>query len=332
MTNTSGAAMDARRSILIVHGRDMKPSADALMQISSGALRAGLERDFPHCAAIFDSVFKQLAYYGDLSNDLLHSMGRHYDEQLDLSDRREALASLRAINARKRFGIRQYDRLPGKSAVAEFLTSMLAPMFGMLGLWGWICGRKAPDVASYLKGESNYAADVRGRVRASIVERLAAGDEVMLISHGSGSAVAWDALWELSHVDEHRKQIGAAKISLWLTLGAPLGDRHCRKKLFGARETGLRRFPTNVVSWHNVAAEDDYTCYDNTVADDFKKMLNERAISAVHDYLIYNHAVRYGKSNPHSSVGYYIHPRVSKILADWLQPDEALRNSADNSE
>jgi hypothetical protein len=38
----------------------------------------------------------------------------------------------------------------------------------------------------------------------------------------------------------------------------------------------------------------------------------------VHDHKIFNLAVRYGKSNPHSSIGYYIHPRVSKILADWL--------------
>ncbi|MDH5241120.1 MAG: hypothetical protein OEW73_10080, partial [Gammaproteobacteria bacterium] len=65
--------------------------------------------------------------------------------------------------------------------------------------------------------------------------------------------------------------------------------------------------------------EDDYTCHDNTLADDFKMMLKQRVVSAVHDYRIFNLAVRYGRSNPHSSIGYYIHPRVSKILADWLQ-------------
>jgi hypothetical protein len=81
------------------------------------------------------------------------------------------------------------------------------------------------------------------------------------------------------------------------------------------------RFPTNVISWHNVAAEDDYTCHDNTLADDFKKMMDRRLVSVVHDYLIYNLAVRYGKSNPHSSVGYYIHPRVTKILVDWMRAD-----------
>lgn len=322
--------MDGRRSIVIVHGRDMKPSAEALMDITSAALRAGLERDSPACVAIFDSMLKELAYYGDLSNERLTALGRHYDEELDIGDRRNALQQLRQITTRKRFGIRQYDRLPGKSAVAEFMAAVFAPVFGVLGLWGWICSRRAPDFAEYLNGKTTYAASVRGRVRSKLVERLTAGDDVMLITHGTGSAIAWDALWELSHIDKYSEQVKGAKIDLWLTLGAPLGDKYCRKRLLGSRETGLRSFPNNVITWHNVAAEDDYTCHDNTVADDFGKMLKERAISAVNDYVIYNHAVRYGKSNPHSSVGYYVHPRVSKILADWLQPDEALKTPLDN--
>ena len=52
-------------------------------------------------------------------------------------------------------------------------------------------------------------------------------------------------------------------------------------------------------------------------------MLKQRQVSAVHDYRIFNLAVRYGKSNPHSSIGYYIHPRLSKIMADWLQLSDA---------
>ncbi|MDX1517459.1 MAG: hypothetical protein R3288_11500 [Woeseiaceae bacterium] len=313
--------MNGRRSILLVHGRDFKPPADALMDISTTALRAGLERDFPACAPIFDSVRRDLAYYGDLSNEYLASIGRRYDENLDVADRRNALATLRQITARKRFGILDYDRLPGKSALAEFLVAVCAPVLGTLGLWGWLCARKAPDVSQYLKHDSDYSEECRKRVRDKLAALLSAGDQVMLISHGTGSAIAWDALWELSHDDEFRDSTGGAKIDLWMTLGAPLGDRHCRKRLYGAGEKGDRQFPTNVIAWYNVAAEDDYTCHDNTVADDFRKMLRDRAISAVHDYVVYNHAVRYGKSNPHSSVGYYIHPRVSKILADWLQPE-----------
>lgn len=291
------------------------------MDVATTALRAGLERDYPGCAPIFDSVSRDIAYYGDLSNDLLASSGRRYDTELDIADRRNALATLRQISTRKRFGILEYDRLPGKSALAEFLVGICAPVLGVFGLWAWLCGRKAPDFSRYLKHDTDYSKECRKRVRDKLIAMLSAGDQVMLISHGTGSAIAWDALWELSHDDEFRGSIGGAKVDLWMTLGAPLGDRHCRKRLFGAGEKGDRQFPTNVIAWYNVAAEDDYTCHDNTVADDFRKMLRERAISAVHDYVVYNHAVRYGKSNPHSSVGYYIHPRVSKILADWLQPE-----------
>ena len=78
-----------------------------------------------------------------------------------------------------------------------------------------------------------------------------------------------------------------------------------------------------MIAWDNVAAEDDYACHDNTLADDFRVMMEQRLVSAVSDYKIFNLAVRYGKSNPHSSIGYFIHPRISKILADWLQSGDS---------
>ena len=96
-----------------------------------------------------------------------------------------------------------------------------------------------------------------------------------------------------------------------------------RKRLLGAKRKSIAQFPVNVVEWHNVAAEDDYTCHDNTLADDFKKMMDQRMVSAVYDHHIYNLAVRYGKSNPHSSVGYYIHPRTAKVIVDWITPEQA---------
>ena len=59
-----------------------------------------------------------------------------------------------------------------------------------------------------------------------------------------------------------------------------------------------------------------YTCHYNMHADDFKKILQQRVVSSVHDYHIYNLAVRYGKTNPHSSIGYYIHPVTARIIVD----------------
>ena len=308
-------------SILIVHGRDFKPAEDALMDITLAALRAGVERDYPDQVDALDSVFKDSAYYGDLTNALLESRGKRYDESLDLGDRGNALNSLRSIQARKRFGIRQYDCLPGKTALREFIADIAAPVLGAIGLTVPLISCVSKDVAEYLSGKTNYANDVRERVRTKLCEMFDRGDRVLLVTHGTGCIPAYEVLWQLSHGEKYKDDYSDSKVDAWLTLGAPLGDYNIRKRLLGAKRDPIECFPTNVITWHNVSAEDDYVCHDNTLADDFKKMLEHRVVSAVHDYCIYNLAVRYGKSNPHSSIGYYINPRVSKIITDWIQSD-----------
>jgi hypothetical protein len=311
------------RSILIVHGRDFKPDEDVLTDITLTALRAGVERDYPDSVDALDSVNKDVAYFGDLTNDYLQSLGKRYDQTLDVGDRKNALTALRAIPQRKRFGIRQYDCLPGKSALREFAADILAPLLGAMGMVLPLVRLVSRDFAEYLSGDTDYAEKVRARVRDKLCEHLDRDDTILLLTHGTGCAIAYDVLWELSHDPAFKERYGDSKIDAWVTLGAPLGDHHLRKMLKGADEELEARFPTNVISWYNVAAEDDYTCHDNTLADDFKKMLHKRLVSVVHDYRVYNLAIRYGKSNPHSSVGYYIHPRVSKIVVDWMSSGRA---------
>jgi len=306
------------RSILLVHGHDCKPDRESLLEISLTAIRAGIERDYADCLQAFDGVHTDIAYYGDLNNELLAKYGRNYDADLDIGDRRNALQALRNIPERKRFGIRQYDRLPGKSAVPEFIADFIYPVLGLFGLTMPIIRRMSRDFAEYIAGGSDFSAQLQERVRTSLCSMLDRGDHVMLLTHGSGSVIAYDVLWQLSHDAELQDRYGAAKIDMWVTLGSPLGDRRIRKRLAGATQKAAQPYPTNVISWHNVAAEDDYTCHDKTLADDFRKMMSQRMVSAVTDYRVFNQAVRYGRSNPHSSIGYYIHPRVSKIIADWI--------------
>ena len=313
----------SNRSILVVHGRDFKPSEEAYMDLSMAAMRSGIERDFPDCVGSFDAMHKEVAWYGDLNAEVLEEKGKRYDEDLDVGDRQNALQALREITARKRFGIRQYDRLPGKSAVPEFIAGLVAPAAGSVGLCGSLIGAVSKDVARYFDRKLDFADQVRARLREKVCELMDRGDRIVLVAHGTGSVVAYDVLWQLSHDPDLKKSYGDSKIELLLTVGSPLGDSNIRKRLLGAREKSAAKFPANVISWHNVAAEDDYTCHDNTIADDFKVMLQERIVSAVHDYKVFNLAVRYGKSNPHSSIGYFIHPRVSKIIADWLQSSAA---------
>lgn len=317
------ASGDSARSLLLVHGRDFKPSEEAFTDLSMAALRSGIERDCPAVLDLYDEMNKKVAWYGDLNARILSARGKHYDEILDVGDRRNALAKLREITARKKFGIRPYDRLPGKTAIPEALVNVIAPMFGAIGLCMPLIRSVSRDFALYLDHKSDFGMKVRLRLKEKLCAMMDRGDKIVLISHGTGSVVAYDVLWQLSHDPDLKEQYGDKKVELWMTLGSPLGDANIRKRLLGAQEKSTAKFPVNVISWHNVAAEDDYTCYDNTLADDFKMMLQQRMVSAVHDYKVFNLAVRYGKSNPHSSIGYYIHPRVSKILVDWLKEGDA---------
>lgn len=305
------------RSVLLVHGRDFKPAAATYLELAVIAMRAGLERDFPNCVECFDKLSIDLAWYGDLNAGVLQRKGKSYDETLDVGDRRSALRALREITPRKRFGIRVYDKLPGKSALPEFFMDVGAPLLGAVGFRMPVLGKIAKDFAAYLD-DLEFAEEARRRFREKLCAFMDRGDKIMLVTHGTGSVIAYDVLWELSNDTETYKEYGDYKIDQWLTLGSPLGDRTVQKRLLGARERDENRFPSNVISWHNLAAEDDYSCHDTTLADDFKKMMVQRRVSAVHDYRIFNLAVRYGKSNPHSSIGYYIHPRLAKVLSDWL--------------
>lgn len=307
------------RSLLLVHGRDFKPTADDYVDISVAALRAGIERDCSKALDAFNAIEKTAAWYGDLSAEVLTAAGKHYDEDLDLGDRRNVLSTLREISVRKKFGIRQYDLLPGKTAVPEAAVDILAPLLGKVGLSVPLIRAVSKDFALYFDHKSNYGMRVRERLKEKLCALMDRDCKIVLMSHGTGSVVAYDVLWQLSHSPDLKKRYGDKKVDLWVTMGSPLGDSAIQKRLLGAKEKDSAKFPVSVIDWHNVSAEDDYACHDNTLADDFKQMLKQHLVSAVHDYKVFNLAVRYGKSNPHSSIGYFIHPRVTKILVDWLQ-------------
>ena len=309
----------SRRSILFVHGSDFKPPAEVFLDEASTALRSGVERDFPDNVELLESVDLELAYYGDLGNELLRAHGKHYDEQLDIGDRRNALETLRKIPQRKRFGLRQYDSLRGKSAIPEAIADVASPLLGTLGLMMPLVSMVAKDFAIYLRGNTEFTEQVRERVRSKLCDMLNRGDQLLLMTHGTGCFIAYDVLWQLSHDERFNADYSGAKVDLWMTLGSPISDDKLRKRLLGARRSGKARYPTNVITWQNISAEDDYVCHDKTVANDLKKMMREHVISSINDHRIYNHTMRYGKSNPHCSLGYFIHPRVAKIVVEWMQ-------------
>ncbi len=297
--------MTARRLVL-VHGRGPKPAPDALQELWVGALRAGLQRDWPKSVKTFDAVETVLVHHADLW-PLDHDA---FDAELDLADRRRALDLLVQRKKRTAFRRRYYEELPGKSSMSEFVADVAASALSLLRMGKRAVSRVIPELGSYWGGVD---APLRA-VTAALEIALHDDADVMVISHCIGSVLTYDALWQLSHGDAEP----GSKVRVWLTLGTPLADDTVRRNLAGAAEKGAKRYPTNLLTWENVAAEDDFTCHDESVANDFSEMLRLPVISRINDHRIYNLTERFGRSNPHSSLGYLVHPKVSDILHDWL--------------
>lgn len=304
----------------MVHGRGFKPPEADLRALLVEALHHGVERDHPARLPALRAVRTELAYYGGISNAFLSRHGGDAPPD-DLADRREALRKLEALG-RGDFTRENYRRLPGASPWARRLTSATARPLAFLHLSEplirWLC----PDVGEYWNDESQFGSDVRWTLTEPLARALEREDDVLLLSHSLGSLVAFDTLWKLSYYGEYRS-IRSRKVSLWMTLGSPLGDPTYRRHLKGARVQGLRRYPTNVRRWLNVAAHDDYVAYKCSMAHDYRGMQRAGLVEAITDQPIYNLSLRDGRSNVHHLAGHLVHPAVARAVTDWLQRPES---------
>jgi hypothetical protein len=312
-----------QRTVIVVHGGGFKPSQEDLAKLWHDALAAGLTRDYAKRGGggLLDDVRLELAYYGDLANAHLERVGKGIDPVLDLEDRRRDLRRLMAVPSKKKFRRTHYETLPGKTALKEFIADMTAPLLNLFGLAGRALERTTPVLAAYLADTGEFRQACEQRLMNVLAPALARGDDILLLSHSMGSVMAYDVLWRLTHETEGGTAppgAAAGRIHTWISFGSPLANSYVKRHLRGARLAPEKRYPNNVMNWFNLSAEDDFHCHDKTVADDFAVMLRRQIISQIRDYRIYNLAVRYGRSNPHNSLGYLVHPRMTVLVYDWL--------------
>jgi hypothetical protein len=309
------------KSLILVHGRGFKPVPGDLWPLWQQAISAGLARDFEPegGSGLLSQAHVDHVYYGDLCNDVLERAGQTEDADLDLADRRQALKRLIALDSAKKFRRLHYEALPGKTSVKEFLADVGAPLLAGLGLTSLVLRRVMPEMAEYLQRESDFRRISQQRLLDTLLSALSRGDEVLLLTHCLGSVIAYDVLWRMTHEPAIAAQSGGHRVHTWITLGSPLADEFVKGRLEGAKESAERRHPRTLVNWYNIAAEDDYICHDETMANDYGAMLNHRQISEIRDLRIYNLTIRYGRSSPHSAIGYLIHPRTIGLIASWLR-------------
>ncbi len=295
---------DRRLTLFLVHGRGVQPDAVELTAYWRKALAHGLARDRE---MELGTVQSEMLYFADLMADKDPDVAK-FDPVLDRADRENAFAQLAALKA-KMFRRARYEAVPGQTPLKEFVADLSAPVGRLLGLANRRLAHFYPELVEYWQN-ADLAAAIRARIVTPLGEALRRGDHIMVLSHGIGSVFCYDAFWEVSQLVSTEKQ----RVHTWVTLGSPLSDDDVRRRL-GGQPAG---FPNLLLNWFNVAAEDDPICHDETVADDFRAMLRERHISRIEDYHIYNLTERYGTSEPHDVLGYLIHPRVARLLGDWI--------------
>ena len=180
-----------------------------------------------------------------------------------------------------------------------------------------------PDVAvkstireteNYFSNHDGIGGQVRELLKAPLRRMFADGDRVMVIGHSMGSIIAYDALWELWHVEQN-----PGRIDLFLSLGSPLGMRFVQERLLGFRDAAGRRFPGNIRHWKNAAARGDLAALDPVVRNDFVPMVEQGLTQSIEDMHedLYTYFRNQDGLNVHRSYGYLVHPHVGRVIADW---------------
>ena len=172
----------------------------------------------------------------------------------------------------------------------------------------------------YFSGDGGIGEQVRELLKAPLRRMLADGDRILIIAHSMGSVIAYDALWELTHIEKNPGQV-----DLFLTLGSPLGMRFTQKRLRGARERGTQRYPHDIRQWINLTAQGDLTALDPTLRDDYQAMLELGLIESITDVNggIFNYFRNEEGLNVHRSYGYLVNPRVGEVIARWWKEGAA---------
>lgn len=178
----------------------------------------------------------------------------------------------------------------------------------------------AKEISRYFKNKNNIACNIRDKLKEQLRPILNKNEKVLLIGHSLGSVIAYDALWELSHLEN-----STGKIDMFLTIGSPLGMNYVQRRLAGNEYTAIKKYPTNINHWVNISAEGDITALDRVFTDDFSEMIELELIDRIEDHCegIYNFFRNEEGLNTHRSYGYLVNPAVGKVIADWWQQTDS---------
>lgn len=300
----------SRRQIIFIPGKNPKPTANEHKKLLWRTLLEGVRRAEPEIDAdlsLHPESFRLVAWnypYYHLNKDISSELewidaliNQHGPTEQDI---READAWLRKL-----------DRI--LYTIVDYLPCFLRLIHEPLR-------SAALETNRYFQNNNNIASEIRELLKQELRPMLANNDKVLLIGHSLGSVIAYDTLWELSHL-EHLP----GKIDLFLTMGSPLGMNYVQRRLTGNNQIGGERYPSNIRHWENISSVGDITALDQALADDFAPMRAMGIIESIKDHCngIYNFYRNNEGLNCHRSYGYLVNPAAGKIIADWWKASSA---------
>lgn len=188
---------------------------------------------------------------------------------------------------------------------------LFPPLFELLGDPGTRVSLH--DTRRYFADEGGVAARVRRMVADVLLEAWRTKRRILLAGHSLGSVICFDVLWELS-----RRYDASDGIDLFLSIGSPLGLRFVRRRLLGAGEHGLRRYPTGIRRWRNLAAIGELTALDCSLARSWAEMRTLGLVGEITDRLDLQTCFRDAEGlNVHRCYGYMANPVLGATVAEW---------------
>ncbi len=291
--------------ILFIPGKNPKPPVEEHRQQLLRCLRRGVERADPAVAQEIEAdsqAFRLIAW-----NPLYYRSYKPLDEDLPWID------ALLKQDGPTREDVKEALSFRRRTA---WLLYTLADIFNFFIplLPDPAVKSTIRETARYFSNEDNIGQQVRELLKVPLREMFARGERVLVIGHSMGTVIAYDSLWELTHIEKN-----PGRVDLFLTLGSPLGMRFTQQRLLGVREKGAKRYPHNIRHWINMTAQGDLTALDPTLRDDFKAMLELGVVESITDHNggIFNYFRNDQGLNVHRSYGYLANPRMGEAIAKW---------------
>jgi hypothetical protein len=324
------------KKIILIHGRSSKPRKEEKNRLVKESLLHGLKRVSQAAANKLEQggIGFELAYYGDINNailwahgqrpkrDLVHNFLQAWQGQFPFeadNSYDQDLKRLFAIQTDKQ-SEKHYKELRAEvsdlSAVDNVLD-VVSPIANLFGFNDELVNGFLPDLGAYFKYRF-VGSLIRDRVQRILQSALRQTDDICLIAHGMGTIVGYDVLWKFSRMSEY-SDLRDKKISRFVTLGSPLGDKVVSKQLYDVGEPEDGRFPANISVWQNFSAKDDFISRDEELRDNFEKMLDRGCVDKIVDNFIYTFWVGKDGLNPHKLYGYLDNKEVAKTIAEWIE-------------